>query len=78
MSTISLSPTWQQFAEQEVASGRFSSIEAVVDAALVLLREDELKAIELRGQVEDTLGMFQRGELEPLDQAEHASQINRL
>jgi antitoxin ParD1/3/4 len=46
MGKVSRKPELEAFAEQCVASGRFSDVEEVMDAALTLLREREKQRAE--------------------------------
>jgi len=46
MGKVSRKPELEAFAEQCVASGRFSDVEEVMDAALALLREREKQRAE--------------------------------
>lgn len=60
---VRLSDDAQAFIRQSVNSGRFSSAEAVLEAAIVRLREEEWEgpdAAEMKRLVEDARGSVER------------------
>jgi putative addiction module CopG family antidote len=67
--TIQLSPEREQFVKWLVAEGKFTTEEAVVDAALRLLQEhdEEIKLAQLRRDIGAAIEEADRGELEPFD-----------
>ncbi len=65
---VSLTPEEQAIVTRLVASGRYSSEKAVLNAALVLLEEDETQTDALREEVEKGLDALARGDFTEYDQ----------
>lgn len=67
--TIQLSAEREQFVKSLVAEGKFTTEEAVVEAALRLLQEhdEEIKLAQLRRDIGAAIEEADRGELEPFD-----------
>ncbi|MEJ1161059.1 ribbon-helix-helix domain-containing protein [Prosthecomicrobium sp. N25] len=49
--TIPLEPKWQALAEQLVGAGRFPTVQAAVDAAFEILKEEQDRLDVVRSQV---------------------------
>ena len=79
---ISLSPDLQQYAENQVRTGRFHTLGEAIDEGLRLLKErDDLMALrqdELRRAVAVGLDEIECGEAEPLDFDEIRTEGRRL
>jgi antitoxin ParD1/3/4 len=77
---VTLSPTLQQFVEQKVRTGSFSSATDVVAGALKLLKlEDEISGLDpeqLRVQIEEGMDESRRGLSTPLDMEEIKRQVH--
>ena len=71
---LELSPQTQQYVDQQVALGRYSSPEAVIDAAVGALRDSEQQRDELRAFIRPAIEEANRGETLPAD----AERIKRL
>ena len=83
---VSLEPRQQQFVEQQVRTGRFSTAEDVVRAALdqfeVNQEFDEVPPVadldELRAKLASGLAQAARGESKPCDPEEIWADVERL
>lgn len=69
--TVQLSAEREQFVKSLIAEGKFTTEEAVVEAALRLLQEREqdeaAKLAQLRRDIHEAIQEADRGELEPFD-----------
>ena len=66
---LSLPAELEQFVQHQVASGRYRSVDDVVQAGLSLLKERQQKLDELRAEIQIGLDELDRGEGVPLDMA---------
>jgi putative addiction module CopG family antidote len=67
---ITLPADLQSFVDQLVASGSYSSPEAVVREAMERLRNDQSRFQELKATFDEATAELERGEGKPLDFAE--------
>ena len=65
--SISLKPELQQFIEEQVKSGRFASVEAVVEEAVSRMKDEEVAQLD-----EDTLDAIDESE-DQIDRGEYRS-----
>ena len=66
--SISLTPEEEAIVARLIASGRYRSEKAVLNAALVLLDEDEAQTDALRREIEKGLDALARGEFTEYDE----------
>ena len=82
---LTLPPSLNAFVEEEVRSGRFSSPEQVIKAAVANLRiereleeaSDQSEIGELRAELSSAVAQADRGELEPWDSDEIMQEVER-
>jgi Arc/MetJ-type ribon-helix-helix transcriptional regulator len=74
--TMELPEDFQEQAEEWVRAGRFRSVQDAALAALSLLQEQERARHELRGQIDDALARYERGELEELEDGEFSAWLD--
>ena len=82
---VTLPPSLKAFVEEEVRSGRFSSPEQVIKAAVANLRiereleesPDQSEIEELRAELGRGVAQADRGELEPWDSDEIMREVER-
>ncbi|WP_188582158.1 type II toxin-antitoxin system ParD family antitoxin [Azorhizobium oxalatiphilum] len=75
---VPLSRKWQAFVDEEVRSGRFPSSEAVVEAGLELMAEQERRLAELKAHLEAAIaegGSYTDEEVEAELEARYARRI---
>lgn len=73
---IEVSPQAQQYVNQQVALGRYSSAADLIDAAVVALREREQERDELREMLRPSLDEANRGQTVPAN-AERIKALGR-
>jgi putative addiction module CopG family antidote len=59
---VELKTKWKKFVESRVATKQYPNAEAVVEEALKLMREEERKRDELRGEIQLGVDQINRGE----------------
>jgi antitoxin ParD1/3/4 len=78
---VSLHPRLAQFVEEQIAAGRFSTPEEVVNGALARLQAESELAVDdieaLRTEVAAGIDEADRGEVEPWDADEIWSEVER-
>jgi Arc/MetJ-type ribon-helix-helix transcriptional regulator len=62
MSTLTYPPDIQRFVSEELASGKYPSEQALIVEAVRLLRDDQVRSQQFRGELRAEIGRIERGE----------------